>query len=199
MSTRNDVLLCLPLHFVPVRIVITSTPSRLSIGIRAICDAHAHGRVAKVQHMLGVTCGVGPLGDLEREKWMLVSPLCDREKVEIGKSQLIFLERVVRPCYNALRGLAPNSAALALQYVDEACHHWEVLRGNGVPRRLTELDKPRRSSLGSARSSEEGARAYGDLDVRNSHPGQPRASRDEQSSGEIPRLVSGALFDLEED
>lgn len=56
---------------------------------------------------------------------MPVSPLCDRDKVEVAKSQLVFLERVVRPCYNALKLLAPNTAGLALQLVDEACQNWE--------------------------------------------------------------------------
>ena len=56
-----------------------------------------------------------------------VSPLCDRERVEVAKSQLVFLERVVRPCYNALKLLAPNTAGLALQLVDEACQNWERL------------------------------------------------------------------------
>lgn len=67
-------------------------------------------------------------GDIERERGMPISPQCDREKVETAKSQLVFLEHVVRPCYGVLELLAPNTASLALQLMDEASLHWERLQ-----------------------------------------------------------------------
>lgn len=66
-------------------------------------------------------------GDLEREKGMPVSPQCDREQVEIANSQIAFLERVVRPCYNALRLLAPTTAGMAIGIVDQASERWSRL------------------------------------------------------------------------
>jgi hypothetical protein len=54
-----------------------------------------------------------------------VSPLCDRERVDVPKSQLTFLEYVVRPCFEAVRSLAPETAAIALRNVEAGCRHWE--------------------------------------------------------------------------
>ena len=56
-----------------------------------------------------------------------MSPQCDREKVEIARSQLAFLDRVVRPCYTTLQMLAPNSAGTALNIIEAARAHWETL------------------------------------------------------------------------
>ena len=58
---------------------------------------------------------------------MPVSPQCDRDKVEIARSQLAFLERVVKPCYLTLQTLAPNAAGVALHIMEEARAHWESL------------------------------------------------------------------------
>lgn len=66
-------------------------------------------------------------GDLEKERGLKVSPQCDREKVEIARSQLAFLERVVRPCYMTLQMLAPNAAGQALAIIEAARQHWETL------------------------------------------------------------------------
>lgn len=57
---------------------------------------------------------------------MPVSPLCDRERVQIPKSQLTFLDYVVRPSFEALRGLCPHVAAAALSNMEEAREHWEA-------------------------------------------------------------------------
>jgi len=64
-------------------------------------------------------------GDRERRAQLPVSPLCDKERVDVPKSQLTFLEYVVRPCFEALRGLAPATAAAALRNVEAARRHWE--------------------------------------------------------------------------
>ncbi|KAK9908731.1 hypothetical protein WJX75_002027 [Coccomyxa subellipsoidea] len=64
-------------------------------------------------------------GDRERREGLPVSPLCDRERVDVPKSQLTFLEYVVRPCFEAVRSLAPETAAIALRNVEAGCRHWE--------------------------------------------------------------------------
>lgn len=64
-------------------------------------------------------------GDTERKRGMPVSALCDREKVEVPKSQLAFLTYVVKPTFEALKGLAPVTAGHALDNIETAVHHWE--------------------------------------------------------------------------
>ena len=58
---------------------------------------------------------------------MKISPQCDREQVNCARSQLLFLERVVKPCFGILKALAPNSASTALQHAENARKHWEEL------------------------------------------------------------------------
>lgn len=64
-------------------------------------------------------------GDSERKRGMPVSALCDREKVEVPKSQLAFLNYVVKPTFEALKGLAPVTAGYALDNIETAVRHWE--------------------------------------------------------------------------
>lgn len=64
-------------------------------------------------------------GDAERKRGMPVSALCDREKVEVPKSQLAFLTYVVKPTFESLKGLAPVTAGYALDNIDIAVQHWE--------------------------------------------------------------------------
>ncbi len=79
-------------------------------------------------------------GDIEKQKGMPVSPQCDREKVEIARSQLAFLERVVKPCYLTLQMLAPNAAGIALHIVEGARAHWEsLICPSGQKERLPEI------------------------------------------------------------
>lgn len=63
-------------------------------------------------------------GDQEKKRGLAVSALCDRTKVEVPKSQLAFLTYVVKPTFEALKGLAPVTAGLALDNIDVAVHHW---------------------------------------------------------------------------
>jgi 3'5'-cyclic nucleotide phosphodiesterase len=63
-------------------------------------------------------------GDKERECGMSVSPLCDRDRVSVPKSQLTFLDYVVKPSYEALHDLAPNTAAMALAGIEAARQRW---------------------------------------------------------------------------
>lgn len=64
-------------------------------------------------------------GDAEKKRGMPVSVLCDREKVEVPKSQLAFLTYVVKPTFEALKGLAPVTAGHALDNIEIAVRHWE--------------------------------------------------------------------------
>lgn len=64
-------------------------------------------------------------GDQEKKRGMAVSALCDRDKVEVPKSQLAFLTYVVKPTFEALKGLAPVTAGLALDNIDIAVRYWE--------------------------------------------------------------------------
>jgi hypothetical protein len=59
---------------------------------------------------------------------MAVSPLCDRKRVDVPKSQVTFLDYVVRPCFEALKGLAPVTAAAALKNIDAAHAYWTEQR-----------------------------------------------------------------------
>ena len=65
-------------------------------------------------------------GDREQVEGLAVSPLCDRHKVDVPKSQLTFLEYVVRPTFEALRDFAPVTAAAALKNIEAAKQHWEA-------------------------------------------------------------------------
>ena len=47
-------------------------------------------------------------GDLEREKGMAISPLCDRNKVDLGKSQTGFIDFIVRPLLNIVNNFYSN-------------------------------------------------------------------------------------------
>jgi hypothetical protein len=69
-------------------------------------------------------------GDKEREEGLSVSPLCDRQKVDVPKSQLTFLEYVVRPTFEALRDFAPFTAAVALGNIETTKQHWERVQQN---------------------------------------------------------------------
>lgn len=67
----------------------------------------------------------GVQGDAEKKRGIPVSPLCDRDKVEVPKSQLAFLTYVVKPTFESLKGLAPVTAGKALDNIDIAVRHWE--------------------------------------------------------------------------
>ncbi len=67
-------------------------------------------------------------GDRERAEGLAVSPLCDRQKVDVPKSQLTFLEYVVRPTFEALRDFAPATSAAALRNIEAAKQHWEHMQ-----------------------------------------------------------------------
>ena len=64
-------------------------------------------------------------GDAEKKRGMAVSPLCDRDKVEVPKSQLAFLTYVVKPTFEALKGLAHVTAGHALDNIETAVNYWE--------------------------------------------------------------------------
>ena len=69
-------------------------------------------------------------GDAERKRGLPISALCDRGKVEVPKSQLAFLTYVVKPTFEALKGLAPVTAGYALDNIDKAVQHWEQQVGS---------------------------------------------------------------------
>lgn len=59
-------------------------------------------------------------GDREREAGLPVSRLCDRHDIDVGASQLSFLQHVVRPSFQALQLLAPQTATVALRCIEAA-------------------------------------------------------------------------------
>lgn len=59
-------------------------------------------------------------GDKERAAGLPISSLCDRHAVDVGSSQLSFLQHVVRPAFEALQPLAPTTAAAALRCIQTA-------------------------------------------------------------------------------
>lgn len=70
---------------------------------------------------------------MERAAGLEVSSLCNRHDVDVGSSQLSFLQFVVAPTFNALRPLAPRTAATALRCLKDA----QVLPM--IPESLTKL------------------------------------------------------------
>ncbi|GMH40837.1 hypothetical protein BSKO_08741 [Bryopsis sp. KO-2023] len=77
-------------------------------------------------------------GDRERALDLPYSPLCNRDLVQIPKSQNTFLEYVVKPSFELLASVAPKSAALALSHVAKNIKRWDDLRaepnsGPGTP------------------------------------------------------------------
>ena len=88
-----------------------------------------------MQSYLPSSASVGAQGDLERSKGLPVSILCDRERNEVPKSQMTFLEYVVKPTFEAIQVLLPSGAAKALRNVEGGRQHWEqAMQGtsNGV-------------------------------------------------------------------
>ena len=88
-----------------------------------------------MQSNLPGSASAGLQGDLERSKGLPVSILCDRERNEVPKSQMTFLEYVVKPTFEAIQVLLPSGAAKALRNVEGGKQHWEqVVQGtsNGV-------------------------------------------------------------------
>ena len=67
-------------------------------------------------------------GDRERAEGLTASPLCDRQRVDVPKSQLTFLDYVVRPTFEALHSFAPATSAAALRNIEAAKQHWEHLQ-----------------------------------------------------------------------
>lgn len=72
-----------------------------------------------------------------------MSPLCNKDKVDVPKSQITFLDYVVRPCFEALKGFAPATAAAALYNIDAAHAYWTQLRKRGSSTMLFTLDDVR--------------------------------------------------------
>lgn len=72
---------------------------------------------------------------MERSRGLPVSILCDRDRNEVPKSQMTFLEYVVKPTFEAIQVLLPSGAAKALRNVEGGRQHWEqAIQGtcNGV-------------------------------------------------------------------
>ncbi|KAK9815046.1 hypothetical protein WJX73_005831 [Symbiochloris irregularis] len=78
-------------------------------------------------------------GDRERAMGMPVSPLCDRETTDWKKSQLVFLECVVRPVFESLVPLAPNGASHALSSIEFSRSSWQ---SGSLSRPSSELSLP---------------------------------------------------------
>lgn len=63
-------------------------------------------------------------GEEERARGLPVTPLFDREKVNVSISQAAFLQYVVKPCFEAMSPIAPRIFAKAMQHVDLNAQQW---------------------------------------------------------------------------
>lgn len=98
-------------------------------------EAFLRSESTLVQGDLPSSASAGLQGDLERSRGLPVSILCDRERNEVPKSQMTFLEYVVKPTFEAIQVLLPSGAAKALRNVEGGRQHWEqAIQGtcNGV-------------------------------------------------------------------
>ena len=64
-------------------------------------------------------------GDLEKEKGMAVSPLCDRTTVSLPESQLGFIKFVVLPLFEVLGTMMPHARAVCLPFLSNSIEYWE--------------------------------------------------------------------------
>ncbi len=80
----------------------------------------------------GITTEFWEQGDRELSLGLPVSPLNDRDNADVPRSQTVFLGMVVRPCYDALARLVPNTGAAALALYDENMARWEQMAAQGI-------------------------------------------------------------------
>jgi hypothetical protein len=65
-------------------------------------------------------------GDLEKSEMLPISFLCDRNGTRVAKSQVMFINSIVKPCYKVLRLISP-SCQLFLDGIEENLKHWKKL------------------------------------------------------------------------
>jgi hypothetical protein len=63
-------------------------------------------------------------GDLEKEKGLAVSPLCDRETVSVPASQTGFIKFVVIPLFEVLAIMMPYAGA-CIPFLNSSVEYWE--------------------------------------------------------------------------
>lgn len=66
-------------------------------------------------------------GDEEQRRGMQVTPLFDREQVNIAISQGSFLEFFVKPCYESIQPFAPNTTAIAMKNIEINLLKWKEI------------------------------------------------------------------------
>jgi len=71
-------------------------------------------------------------GDKERAQGLQVSPICDREKANPLKGQLVFATLFVRPTWEAVGLLCPRLSATALAHVGANAARYEKLLAQGL-------------------------------------------------------------------
>jgi len=71
-------------------------------------------------------------GDREREEGLPVSPLNDRDKANPVKGQQVFCDMFVKPTFQIMAALAPNTAAKALAYAAENSERYEDFLAQGI-------------------------------------------------------------------
>lgn len=64
-------------------------------------------------------------GDLEREKGMAISPLCDRTTVSLPDSQTGFIKFVVFPLFEVLAIMIPHARVKCIPFMNSSVEYWE--------------------------------------------------------------------------
>ena len=72
-------------------------------------------------------------GDREKELGLPVSPMNDRERVVVSKSQTGFISLLVEPLFSAYSAFDPNATFLdeALDQLKKNASAWEVITAKG--------------------------------------------------------------------
>jgi hypothetical protein len=65
-------------------------------------------------------------GDLEKEKGLQITFLCDRENVDVPKSQIGFIKGIISPCYDILVSILPSLYFLK-ENIQKNLEEWQKL------------------------------------------------------------------------
>lgn len=72
-------------------------------------------------------------GDMERQRGLPISPVCDRNETNKPESQIGFINYVVKPTYEVLAGIIPAVGENILPVIENNLMYWENQKGGEEP------------------------------------------------------------------